>query len=331
MKGYLKRTRHWIVLLLFTDLVFIFSTWIIRREAIRYMALFFLLFTALILAVGFCLELYKRRRDEAALLQFLETPDDRGLERISERFGYSEAVRRLCARILSDQALLNEKTVELSEYQDYIEAWVHEMKTSLSLSTLVMSNHKEEMSPYVYARLHYARHQITDHVERILFYARMQADHPDLRFTRFRLDECVAEVLDEHLPFIEEKKILLTPELYPSEVISDRKTVSFIVSQLVGNAVKYADGSDGRISVTVKQEEDQVCFVICNNGDGVPPEDMPFIFDKGFTGNYPNRQKATGMGLYLAYKYAEKLCVRLRADIRIPYEKGFGMEMIFRL
>lgn len=146
MKGYLKRTRHWIVLLLFTDLVFIFSTWIIRREAIRYMALFFLLFTALILAVGFCLELYKRRRDEAALLQFLETPDDRGLERISERFGYSEAVRRLCARILSDQALLNEKTVELSEYQDYIEAWVHEVKTSLSLSTLVMSNHKEEMS-----------------------------------------------------------------------------------------------------------------------------------------------------------------------------------------
>ena len=317
------------ILLLCTDLVFIFSTWIIRREAIRYMSLFFLLFTALILAVGFCLEFHKRRRDEAALLKFLETPDDRGFDKISDRFEYSEAVRGLCARILSDQALLNEKTVGLSEYQDYIEAWVHEVKTSLSLSTLVMSNHKEEMSPYVYARLHYAQHQITDHVERILFYARMQADHPDLRFTRFRLDECVAEVLDEHLPFIEEKKILLTPELYPSEVISDRKTVSFMVSQLVGNAVKYADGNNGRISVTVRQDGDQIHFVICNNGDGVPPEDMPFIFDKGFTGNYPNRQKATGMGLYLVRKYAEKLCVGLRTDIRIPYEKGFGMEMIF--
>ena len=313
MKGYLKRTLHWIVLLLCADFVFIFSTWILRREAIRYMSLFFLLFTALILAVGFCLELHKRRRDEAVLLKFLETPDDRGFDRISDRFGYSEAVLGLCARIISDQALLNEKTVGLSEYQDYIEAWVYEVKTSLSLSTLVMSNHKEEMSPYVYARLHYAQHQITDHVERILFYARMQADHPDLRFTRFRLDECVSEVLDEYLPFIEEKKILLTPDLRPSEVISDRKTVSFMVSQLVGNAVKYVDGNNGKISVTV------------------PPEDMPFIFDKGFTGNYPNRQKATGMGLYLAFKYAEKLCVRLRADIRNPYDKGFGMEMIFRL
>ncbi len=329
MKRYIKRAWHWIVLLLFTDMVFIFSTWIIHREAIRYMSLFLLLFTALILVVAFAAELYKQRKDEAVLLDFLETPDDRTQDALLERFHYSKATRRLCQQVFSDQSLLNEKTVELSEYQDYIESWVHEVKTPLSLSTLVMNNHKDEMSPYVYARLNYVRHQINEDVERILFYARLQADHSDVKFTRVRLDKCVSEVLDEYQPFIEEKNILLTLDFSPFEVVSDRKTVSFMISQLIGNAVKYADGKDGKLSITVRQDGDEIHLGIYNNGEGVPPEDMPFIFDKGFTGNYPNRQKATGMGLYLVRKFAEKLCVKVRPDI--PDEGGFGIELIFAL
>ncbi len=331
MKRHIKRTRHWIVLLLSTDIAFIFATWIIRREAVRYMSLFFFLFTALVLIAAFAVELYKQRKDEAVLLDFLETPDDRTQAALLERFHSSEAARRLCGQVFSDQALLNEKTVELSEYQDYIESWVHEVKTPLSLSTLVMNNHKDEMTPYVYAHLNYAQHQINEDVERILFYARLQADHSDIKFMRFRLDECVFEVLEEYRPFIEEKNILLTPEFCPLEVMSDRKTVSFMVSQLIGNAVKYTDGDDGKISVTIRQDGDEIHLGIYNNGDGVPPEDLPFIFDKGFTGNYPNRQKATGMGLYLVRKYAEKLCVKVRLASDILYESGFGIELIFAL
>lgn len=331
MKRYLQRTWNWMVLLLSTDIVFIFSTWLIRREAIRYMSLFFLLFTVLILVIGFWSELHKQRKDEAVLLDFLETQDDRTQDAILERFHYSEAVRRLCEQVFSAQSLLNEKTVELSEYQDFIESWVHEVKTPLSLSTLVMSNHKEEMSPYVYARLNYAQHQINEDVERFLFYARLQAEHSDVKFIRFRLDECVSEVLDEYRPFIEEKNTLLTLDFCPLEVVSDRKTVSFMLSQLIGNAVKYTDGNDGKLSITIRQAGDEIHLGIYNNGDGVPPEDMPFIFDKGFTGNYPNRQKATGMGLYLVRKYAEKLCVKIRLDSDIPYKSGFGIELIFVL
>lgn len=295
------------------------------------MSLFFLLFTVLTFVIGFWSELHKQRKDEAVLLDFLETPDDRTRNALLERFHYSEAARQLCQQVFSDQALLNEKTVELSEYQDYIEAWVHEVKTPLSLSTLVMSNHKDEMSPYVYARMNYAQHQINEDVERILFYARLQADHSDIKFTRFRLDECVLEVLDEYRPFIEENNILLVPDFRPLEVVSDRKTVSFMVSQLISNAVKYTDDNAGKISMTIRQDGDEIRLGIYNNGDGVPPEDVPFIFDKGFTGNYPNRQKATGMGLYLVRKYAEKLCVKVKLDSDIPYESGFGIELIFVL
>lgn len=331
MRQFLKRSWHWIVLLVLTDGVFAFVTWIIRREAMKYISLFLLLFTVFAMAAGIAAELHHRRKEESALLSFLEHPDDKTIEALFDRFGSSEAVRTLCTRYLAEQALVNEKTVELTEYQEYIEAWVHEVKTPLSLSTLMCDNHRDEMSPYVYARLNYIRHQLNEDVERILYYARLQTNHSDIRFMRFSLDECAEEVLSEYRTFIDEKKIVLTVELPPLEVVSDRRIVMFILSQLFSNAVKYADINDGRISVAMAREEDEVHLSIINNGEGVPPEDLPFIFDKGFTGGYPGRQKATGMGLYLVRKYSRLLCVGVRPISPVPFESGFGIELVFNL
>ncbi len=331
MKQFLKQTGHWIILLLLTDAVFIFATWMIRREAMKYMSLFLLLFTALAMAAGLAAELYRRRKEEAAVLNFLEIPDDQTSEILWERFGNSEAVRTFCTRFLSVQSLVNEKTVELFEYREYIEAWVHEVKMPLSLLTLVCNNHRDEISPYVYARLNYIQHQLNEDVERILYYARLQADHSDIRFTQFRLDECVNDVLAEYRPFIEEKKITPDLELLSLVVVSDRKTLGFMLSQLFSNAVKYADNSNGRLSVSMRQDKDKINLGIYNNGEGVPPEDLPFIFDKGLTGSYPTRQNATGMGLYLVRKYAEKLCVEVQPISCIPFESGFGIELVFTL
>lgn len=331
MKRYLKRSWHFIVLLLTANVVFIFVTWIVRQDAMKYVSLFLLLFTALILAVGFAAEVYRQRKDDAALLHFLQTPDDRARETLLQRFGNSDAVCTLCTKLLEEMSLVNEKTVELSEYRDYIEAWVHEAKTPLSLSALVLANHRNEMSPYVYARLYYIQHQLNEDVDRILYYARLQAEHSDVRFRRFRLDDCVMEVLDAYRALIAEKNISLTLDLKPLEIVSDRKIVSFILSQVISNAVKYADGHDGKITFTMRRDGDKIHLGIFNNGEGVAPEDAPFVFDKGFTGNYPNRQKATGMGLYLVRKYAEKLCAEVGLVSQIPYESGFGIELIFVL
>lgn len=331
MKHFIKRVWHWPALLAVTDVVFIFVTWLLRREAIRYMSLFLFLFTALVLAVGFWAEFSRRRKDEAALLRFLEMPEEQTKETLLRRFDDNESVRMLCMRFFSALSLVNEKTVELNEYREYIEAWAHEAKTPLSLSTLVLNNHRDEMSPYVYARLNYIQHQLNEDVERILYYARLQAEHPDVYFTQFRLDDCVMKVLDEYRGLIEENHILLTMDLKPMTVVSDCRIVSFMVSQIAGNAVKYADGKEGKISFVMCGDEDKIYLRIYNNGEGVPLEDAPFVFDKGFTGSQPNRRKATGMGLYLVQKYAEKLCVRIRLDDRIPYDNGFGIELIFAL
>lgn len=118
-------------------------------------------------------------------------------------------------------------------------------------------------------------------------------------------------------------------DLKQAEVDSDRRIVSFMLSQLLGNAVKYTDDKAGKIAVTLCQAGDKIYLCLSNNGEGVPPEDEPFLFDKGFTGSHPNRQKATGMGLYLVRKYGQKLCVEVRLSGNIPYKSGFGIELVF--
>ena len=74
--------------------------------------------------------------------------------------------------------------------------------------------------------------------------------HPDIRFRRFRLDECVREGLAEYKPFQEEKHIAVTARFEPAEVDSDRRIVSFMLAQLLSNAVKYADAKEGNVEVS---------------------------------------------------------------------------------
>ncbi len=331
MKTYMKDAGHWFLLLLLMDVVFVFVTWILCGKALRYMAVFLILFSAWICAAGIFFEYRRRKKEKDALLRFLEMPNESARQEFLQKFGEQGAIALFGSRLLELAAQLNEKTVELAAYREYMEAWVHEAKTPLSLSALVLGNHKEEMSPYVYARMHYIQLQLGEAVERILYYARLTADHADYKFTAFRLDECVLEVLEEYQLLMKERRLQVNRSLEPLTVVSDRKVVSFMLAQLISNAVKYADGSAGKLSLCISGEQDRVHFCIFNNGSGVPPEDAPFVFDKGFTGNHASRQKATGMGLYLVRKYAQNLCAQVRLNPQIPYESGFGIELVFTL
>lgn len=331
MKAILKGAGHWIGLFLLADAVYLFVTWIIRREALAYMALFLFLFTLLACLAGIFLEYRRQKKAEEALAHFLELPGEGTREELVGQAGGREALESLVGQLLTQRALTNEKTVELTQYREYIEAWVHEAKTPLSLSTLVLENHREEMSPYVYGRMRYMQHQLGDAVERILYYARLSADHPDDQFEEFSLQECLLEVLEEYRPFLEEQRITVEERLKPLTVVSDRRVVRFMLAQLLSNAVKYADSSAGRILLAMEREGDQVCLGIYNNGPGVLPQDAPFVFDKGFTGSSPSRQKATGMGLYLVAKYAKRMCVEVLLAEELPFEEGFGIELTFTL
>lgn len=332
MKQLVRRMGSFSLLLACTDCVYIFIVWLIYPSGIKSVGAFILLFSLLILIVAIYLEQRRYRKIVKGIEKFLEAPDQEHKEELLHTAGneWKESIELLHEKLAFQSARINESQTELTSYREFIEAWVHEMKTPLSLSTLVLNNRRDEMSDTVYSRMSYAQRQIEEEVERILYYARLQAEHPDFKFTDFRLDACVLEVVDEYRLFANENHIVMNLELQPLTVSSDQKVVHFILSQLLSNACKYAEKENGKISVLMWQENNEIHLAVRDNGAGIPPEDAPFIFDKGFTGSQPQRQKATGMGLYLVSKYAEAL----RVDVMVEAGEsagGFGIELIFKL
>ena len=333
MKLFLKRIGCWLILLLLTDLTFILMTWLLRPDAMKSIGLFILLFTAIIIGVGYFLQCRTQKKEINAVESFLNDPNEATKKALVVTLDdpWAHVIETVYARLKKQNSDLNEKQLNLQNYQEYIEAWTHEIKTPMSLITLVLENHKDEMSPYVYSRMEHSRGQISQDVEEILYYARLQTAHADYNFTRLRLDECAEEVIKEFASLIEEKQVRLVTKWNPVTVVSDRKILAFMISQLLSNAVKYAAKKEGQVFMSTWQDNDHHKIHLCvrDNGAGVPPEDAPFIFEKGFTGSHPERQKATGMSLYLVKKYAEALSIEVSLENELPVGIGFGIELIF--
>lgn len=331
MKNLLEKTGYWLLLFFLTDLTFFFVTWLLNPGMLKSVGLFLILFTALVLTAGYLLENRKQKKQQEALINFLRNTDEESFRELSALTPapLQPAMKQLYDQFTGLTDAINEKQLNLENYRDYIEAWTHEMKTPLSLAALVMGNHSEEMSPYIKSRMGYVFHLISEDVDRILYYARLQADHVDYHFSKTRLDECVSLVLSDFQPYMEEKNIAVSSDLKPLTVVTDQKVLSFMIAQLLSNAVKYASPQKGEIRLAIKKSSDKTILSVSDNGKGVLPEDAPFIFDKGFTGNHQNRQNATGMGLYLLKKFADAMCVEVNLDERSVLGEGFCIELEF--
>lgn len=331
MKNLLHKTGHWLLLFFITDLIFFFVTWLLTPGMLKSVGLFLVLFTAIALVAGYLMENRQQQKQLKALDNFLEKIDEESFLQLSAlmKEPLQPAMKQLYDQFTSLTDAMNEKQLSLENYRDYIEAWTHEMKTPLSLAALVMGNHSEEMSPYVRSRMGYVFHLISEDVERILYYARLQADHVDYHFSNVMLDQYVSLVLSDFQPYIEEKNIAVFSDLQPLTVVTDKKVLSFMIAQLLSNAIKYAAPHKGEIRISINRHSHKTILSVYDNGKGVLPEDAPFIFDKGFTGNHQNRQNATGMGLYLVKKFADAMCVEVGLGEGVDRREGFCIELEF--
>jgi len=186
------------------------------------------------------------------------------------------------------------------------------------------------MTDQVYKRFEHVRREISEEVDRILYYARSQSDHVDYRFERFSLSDSISEVLEDLSSLFDENDAVVNQNLGDIEVVSDIKTLQFIIIQVILNSIKYAKaGSRPVISLDAGENVDQMHYFlkISDDGIGIPAADLPFIFDKGFTGNHPEHRKATGMGLYLVKKFCDDLNIEIEVDSQVG--KGLTILLIF--
>ena len=201
---------------------------------------------------------------------------------------------------------------------DYYSMWVHQIKTPIAAMNFLLDN--EEVDQKI---LQQELFKIERYVEMVLTYIRLDSTSSDYVITKINLDEVVKDSVKKYATIFINKKIKLNYVSHETMVISDKKWLSFAFEQILGNSVKYSR-ADGEI--TIKTYENRL--VIEDKGIGIKEEDLPRIFEKGFTGfNGRYEKKSSGLGLYLCKKTLDKLGHHIEISSKVG--EGTRIEITF--
>lgn len=199
---------------------------------------------------------------------------------------------------------------DASEYRDFIELWSHEVKTPLAAASLELANHPGETADAVAPQLQ----RVQGYVDQALFLARSYTVDRDYVVRSVPLSQVVGEPVRDRMGLLMAAGARVTTEGLDQAVPCDPKWASFIVGQLVDNAVKYAADRPLEIRITAErldpgQAGERVALSVTDNGVGIAPQDLPRIWDKGFTGENGRATAggtSTGIGLYLVRTLCDK-------------------------
>lgn len=211
-----------------------------------------------------------------------------------------------------------------SERSDYYMMWTHQIKTPISAIRLLLD--KSELQDRDAFLLKEELFQIEQYADMVLTFQRLDSISTDLVLHRHDLYALVRQAVRKYaLSFINKSLSLELPE--PEEgsrqILTDEKWFVFCLEQLLSNSIKYT--GKGGISIRSWAQGDRVLLSIEDTGVGIRAEDLPRIFEKGFTGhNGRLDKKSTGIGLYLC----RQIFAHLNVTIQAQSEEGQGTKII---
>ena len=267
-----------------------------------------------IVSVGLGFTYWKRKRQMQRLLDMTEQLSERYL--ISEVMELPEQaedqvyyrILKMAGKSMLEQ--ISEVKRERLEYREYIEQWIHEIKTPITAMKLLCENHRTDWTKELLLELE----KTTRFTEQALYYARSEHTEKDYSVREMALSNVVHQAIADNKYLLLQNGIHLEVEEMQDTVYSDEKWVRFILNQLIVNAVKYRS-EQPILHFSASRQQDQVVLVVEDNGIGIPSADLPRIFEKGFTGqNGRTVQQSTGIGLYLCKRLCEKLGIGIIAD-----------------
>lgn len=318
----------WLAYALAVDVFFCVLLWITDARAARMVMLSLLLFTVLSFILLCVILTRSEQRQTRALEDFLRDPDEtHALILISNLKGAERArMEEMCTAVLRRDENLTCERSRNEDYEEYVEAWAHEAKTPIALLTMILDNNRDTLDPGMVYKIEYIRSRISECVDQMLQYSRIKGEKKDYRFERLPIKDVIDEVIEDYRPLLMEKDFLVINEVREETIYSDRRALRFILGQLVSNAIKYSS-EDPRLRFSVEGEDK---LVIEDNGIGVKSCDLPFIFERGFTGDTgQERKKATGMGLFLVKKMADDM--KFTLDVSSETAKGFRIVVQYPL
>ena len=287
-----------------------------------------LIFWTVILALWLFITYRERKRYFDEIDKILAEVDQRYL--LGELLPYS---CRLEDRLYNKMMHLSNKSViekirkiedAQRDYREYIESWVHEIKTPITGIALICENRRrhEAVTQENLREISLENQKIENCVDKVLYYARMENVYKDFLIQKTDLQKTAEEVLAKNRLLLIRHQV--RAEVHCGDMVyTDGKWISFILNQMIGNSVKYRSESPVFLIYT-EREKDGVRLTIEDNGVGILPEELSRIFEKGFTGsNGRSHKQATGMGLYLC----KRLCERLEIGLSVQSQPGRGTKM----
>ncbi|SCJ63716.1 Sensor histidine kinase graS [uncultured Clostridium sp.] len=206
------------------------------------------------------------------------------------------------------------------EYREYIETWVHEIKTPIASAKLILDNDDSDLGE----RISYEMKRVESFIDQALYYARSNDVSKDYIIKEFDLRSVVMKAVKSNSRDFINRKIKLNIKLIEGTIFSDAKWVEFILNQIIINAVKFSKTGSGEVSIYSKINENNIILTIGDNGVGINERDIDRVFEKGFTGDNGRKfGKSTGIGLYLC----KKLCEKLGIGINLESKEGYGTKV----
>ena len=210
---------------------------------------------------------------------------------------------------------------ELQEKQDFFALWAHQIKTPIAALNLLLQEEEQDI-----AACRQELFKIESYVEMALNYLRFEEMSNDLVLERNSLEQLVRQVVKKYAAIFIYNHISVQLEHLDYTVLTDEKWFCFVLEQILSNALKYT--KQGSVKIYAEETENGLHIFVKDTGIGIKREDLPRIFEKGFTG-YNGRmdKKASGLGLYLC----KGVCEKLGHGIRVTSKEGKGTTVILTL
>ena len=336
LTNFIKRNYIWILMIVTMSCVHLLYMYLIgaRKQDLVYAAVLDAILLLITVLVGF----FRYSSKVKALSNALKRP-------VEEQAKLPEAtddVEMLYHRLLENQSIARSEAessaaIRQSQMRDYYSMWVHQIKTPISAMKLLLEAEREELGLLIcdeeqqaslkelsdnVASFEDELFRIEEYVSMALQYQRVSSTENDFVLEKVSVDGVIRDTIKKYAKIMIRRHIGINYSGTGQEVYTDGKWLAFMLEQILSNAIKYTP--QGFVTIETAEEKDRFFITIKDTGIGIKAEDLPRVFEKGYTGyNGHADKKATGIGLYLCRQMADKL----GHTIRMESELGKGTKV----
>jgi len=315
-KDYIKKTIGFIIFYAVVLAVFfvILKLYKVPDEVFIYSAIITAFIGIIVFIIGF-IKSSKKARDraynKAAILtdwQALKEPENLLEEDYQEMIGImGREMESMASRFSSERA----------DTIDYYTTWVHQIKTPIAVLKMQLAESNDTAAQAELFR-------IEQYVDMVLQYIRLGSESNDLVIKEYELDELLRESIRKYASQFVMRKLRMNFTPTNKTVITDKKWFCCVIDQLISNAIKYTP--EGEVKIAIDENNR---LLISDTGIGISREDIPRIFEKGFTGSNGrlSERKSSGLGLYLAKRASEKIRVSIFVESNVDVGTTFILDL----